>query len=411
VNAPSIIGKYEVIGVLGRGGMGVVYKASDAHLGRLVAIKMLSIRCTEDPDLLKRFYREAQSTAGLQHPNIVTVFDFGEQDGNPYLVMEYLDGESLAGIIASRRYLTFAQKIGYVIEACAGLSYAHERGIVHRDIKPANIMILKNGAVKLVDFGISHIASSTLTRTGEFVGTLNYMSPEQIEGNVSLDQRTDVFSMGVVLYELCTSELPFIAGSVPAVVLKIMHDAPRPLASYPIAYPAELQSIIFRALAKNREERYDSVNELVVDLLRVYEQLTEESVSCDLQEAQSLQAKGDLKRAQELLQRLVKLNPRNKQAFSLLRDVRRKTGEEPQAEPECIDPDGTAATTPPAFQDIVRMAELKRALRRGTEAYDRGDLDAARRAADEAFKIDSDDTAVRALRRAIEVATQKIGDA
>jgi eukaryotic-like serine/threonine-protein kinase len=135
--------------------------------------------------------------------------------------MEYLDGESLAGIIASRRSLTWAQKIGYVLEASGGLSYAHERGIVHRDIKPANIMILKNGAVKLVDFGISHIASSTLTRTGEFVGTLNYMWPEQIEGNVSPDQRTDVFSMVVVLYELCTSELPFNAGSVPAVVLKI----------------------------------------------------------------------------------------------------------------------------------------------------------------------------------------------
>jgi serine/threonine protein kinase len=357
------LSKYDVIGVLGRGGMGVVYKATDAHLERLVAIKMLNLRYADEPELLKRFYREAQSTAGFQHPNIVTVYGFGEQDGNPYLVMEYLDGESLAGILASRRSVTLAQKIGYALDACAGLSYAHARGTVHRDIKPANIMVLRNGSVKLVDFGIAHTASSTLTGSREFVGSLYYMSPEQVENKISLDERTDVFSMGVVLYELCTNELPFDGGSPPATLLKIMHEAPKPLGSYSIAYRTELEPIIFRALAKNREERYQSINALVVDLLRVYEKLNDELLSSALRQAQILQEEGNLQRAEELLQHLLKVSPINRQVFSLLRDVRQKAGEEERTEPEHIYTGPAQVRTgaaPPAFQDIIRMVEPRK---------------------------------------------------
>ena len=168
------IGKYEVVDVLGKGGMGVVYKATDPRIGRLVAIKMMTGGFAENPDLLKRFYREAQSTGMLQHPNIVIVYDLGDQDGNPYLVMEYLQGEPLDKLIATRRELSMVQKLDYIIQGLNGLNYAHQKGIVHRDIKPANLMILNDGTVKIVDFGIARIGDQSLTRTGQVVGTITF---------------------------------------------------------------------------------------------------------------------------------------------------------------------------------------------------------------------------------------------
>ena len=192
MNKLTKIGKYEVIDLIGRGGMGVVYKATDPQLDRLVAIKMMTGGYDDDPDLLKRFYREAQATASLQHPNIVTVYNLGDQDGSPYMVMQYLEGESRDAIISARRPLPVLEKIQIILDTCRGLSYAHERGIVHRDIKPGNIMVSKDGGAKIVDFGIAHIASNTLTRTGQIMGSINYMSPEQINGE-ALDARTDIW--------------------------------------------------------------------------------------------------------------------------------------------------------------------------------------------------------------------------
>jgi serine/threonine protein kinase len=160
----SKIGKYDVVDVLGRGGMGVVYKATDPGIGRLVAIKMMSLSFAENPDLLKRFYREAQSTGLLQHPNIVIVHELGDQNGSPYLVMEYLEGEGLDKIIAARRPMSLVQKLEIIIQVCNALNYAHTRGVVHRDIKPANVVVLKDGGIKLVDFGIARISGDALTR-------------------------------------------------------------------------------------------------------------------------------------------------------------------------------------------------------------------------------------------------------
>jgi serine/threonine protein kinase len=177
---PARIGKYDVTGVIGRGGMGIVYRATDPRIGRPVAIKVLTGLFSEDSELLERFYREAKSTGSLQHQNIVTVYELGDQDGFPYLVMEYLEGESLDSIIASRRPLSIAEKLGIIIRVCDGLSFAHARGIIHRDIKPANIVVLKSGAVKIVDFGIAQVGGNRLTRTGQIVGSIYYMSPEQL---------------------------------------------------------------------------------------------------------------------------------------------------------------------------------------------------------------------------------------
>jgi len=159
-NTLTKIGKYDVVEIIGKGGMGVVYKAMDNLIERLVAIKMMTGAFAENPDLLKRFYREAKSTGMLQHPNIVIIYELGDHEGNPYLVMEYLEGDPLDKIIAARREVSMVEKLGYIIQCCSGLAFAHQRGIVHRDIKPANLMVLKDGNCKLVDFGIA--ASATI---------------------------------------------------------------------------------------------------------------------------------------------------------------------------------------------------------------------------------------------------------
>src|SRR6516165_9766813 len=202
-DAPKKISKYDVLDLIGSGGMGVVYKAVDRALGRLVAIKMVT-GAAEPGELLQRFYREAQFTANLRHPNIVIVYDLGDFEGRPYLVMEYLDGQSLESMLATKT-ITLLQKISYVRQICSGLEYAHSRqpSIIHRDIKPGNIVVLADGSVKIVDFGIARLVHSTQTRAGQLVGSCHYMSPEQIN-NLDLDGRSDIYSTGVVLYQLLT---------------------------------------------------------------------------------------------------------------------------------------------------------------------------------------------------------------
>ena len=186
-NVPGKIGKYDAIDVIGRGGMGVVYKAIDPRLDRQVAIKMITSGFIDNPDLLRRFFREAQSLGSRQHPNIVTVYDLGDFRGNPYMVMEFMDGEGLDTVLAGRRQLGALEKTNIIVQVCNGLSYAHGRGIVHRDIKPANIMLGKDG-VKLFDFGIAHIGDHSVTKTGQIVGTLSYIRRYEQNGASSSAQ-------------------------------------------------------------------------------------------------------------------------------------------------------------------------------------------------------------------------------
>src|SRR5215831_2157254 len=195
------IGKYEVIERIGRGGMGTIFKARDPILERAVALKVLS-RLDVTPELRARFFREAQACARLSHPNIVTIYDMGEDDGRLFIVMELLEGEELRQLIARCAPLALEDKLAIVRQICEGLHYAHQRGVVHRDVKPANILLLRTGQVKILDFGIAHIAATTqgdITRTGMIMGTLRYMAPEQVRGRA--DHRSDIFSVAAVSYE------------------------------------------------------------------------------------------------------------------------------------------------------------------------------------------------------------------
>jgi len=216
------IGRYKNLQRIGRGGMGTVYRALDPAIGRTVAIKVLLV---DDPQFRARFQQEVRAAGTLTHQHIVSIYDYGESEGRPYIVMEYVDGRSLADVLHDRFPLTLAHRLRLVQQLCAALEYAHAHGVVHRDIKPANVMLDQHGDLKVVDFGISKIGEGQLTRTGNVLGTLTYMSPEQIEGGM-VDRRSDIFSVGVVMYELVTSRRAFAGDTASTVIRAIIHDQP-----------------------------------------------------------------------------------------------------------------------------------------------------------------------------------------
>jgi serine/threonine protein kinase len=351
------IGKYEILDVIGRGGMGVVYKAVDPAIGRLVAIKMITAGFSDDPNLLKRFYREAQSTGTLQHPNIVTVYDLGDDSGTPYMVMEYLEGETLEVIIRSRREMPLAEKLSVMVLACDGLDYAHHRDVVHRDIKPANIIMTKDGGLKIVDFGIARFGNERFTRTGQVMGSIYYMSPEQINGEES-DAGSDIYSTGIVLFEFLTGELPFRGKDTTSTLMKILHEPPPPLSTYLRGYPAELDRILRRALAKSRHERYLSIEEFAFDLQRLQEELRRELIGGYLRSAELSIEQSEWSKAKENLRQILKLDRQNTRASELVRGVQSRSrgvdtpGSPPtsstvkQPSPQ-IDPSETVAYTRP----------------------------------------------------------------
>ncbi|MFZ1947035.1 MAG: serine/threonine-protein kinase, partial [bacterium] len=259
--------QYKIIERIGSGGMAEVYLAEDTRLGRKAALKFLFPQYAVDPDIKQRFAREAQAAAALSHPNIVTIYEVAEYQGRPYIAMEYVDGGSLRDVI-SVKDLSTGEFIGLAIQICEGLSAAHRAGIVHRDIKPQNILISRDGRPKISDFGLARFeGSSRITQDGTTVGTLAYMSPEQAKAT-DVDQRADIFSLGAVLYEMITRRLPFAGQSEGAIINAILNDVPEPLARYKRDVPEALEKIIEKALLKDREERYQHVDDLVADLRR-----------------------------------------------------------------------------------------------------------------------------------------------
>jgi serine/threonine protein kinase len=261
------IGPYEVVNTLGKGGMGAVFVARDPAIDRLVAIKLLRDGI-DSPELRERFKREARSAGKLRHPNIVTIFHVGEYEARPYIVMEYIPGETLAEIIKLRRPMSIGRKIRIIEDVCRGLAYAHKAGIVHRDVKPLNILVDPEGVVKILDFGIARINDQQLTQLGMMMGTPNYMAPEQITPGHA-DHRSDVFAVGLVLYELLTFQRAF-PGDNFSVLQKVLQEEPEPVEKYCPNIDPELVGVLTRALAKKPDERYQDLAAMRQDLRRVW---------------------------------------------------------------------------------------------------------------------------------------------
>ena len=262
------IGKYQLRRQLGRGAMGVVYEAFDTVIERAVALKLLRTDAfppEQLADLGVRFKREAHSAGKLSHPNIVTIFDYGVHEGAPYIVMDLMSGQELSRRVESGARLPLAETAKIVTELLAALAYAHERGVVHRDIKPSNLFLLSDGTLKVVDFGVARIESSELTETGAVLGTPAYMSPEQFLG-LPVDGRSDLFSVGVILYHLLTGDRPF-SGSPTTIMQKVLRQDPiEPTALNP-TLAADWDTVITRALAKKPEQRFQSARQFA-DALR-----------------------------------------------------------------------------------------------------------------------------------------------
>ncbi|MGB7218235.1 MAG: protein kinase [Vicinamibacterales bacterium] len=260
----SQVGRYQIVEKLGQGGMGSLYLARDPAIDRLVAIKLLRDDF-DSQELRERFAREARSAGRLRHPNIVVVFDVGEHEGQPFIAMEYIPGETLSAIIKRGTSLAASRILLIVEDICSGLDYAHGAGIVHRDVKPANIMIDSSGVVKILDFGIAHVAESGMTKSGSVVGTLNYMAPEQVLGR-PIDRRCDVFAVGAVLYELLTLRQAFPGGLQEGILKRIVHDEPAPLSdSLPDLDPA-LERVVKKSLEKDPALRYADLSQMQKDL-------------------------------------------------------------------------------------------------------------------------------------------------
>lgn len=253
------IGKYRILGLLGQGAMGDVYKAYDPTLNRRVAIKTITPGFVLDEQFKKRFVREAQAAARLSHRNIVTVYELGEEGGVVYLVMELLGGSDLKEIIDRRRPMSLGQKLAVVEQICEGLAFAHDKGIVHRDLKPANVHVLPGGAVKILDFGLARLSASDLTRTGTIMGTPNYMSPEQVRGERA-DARSDLFSVGAVLYELLSGHKAFRSESAHSTLYDVLEGDPKPLQALLPRIPAAIAAISERALQKDPARRFPTAS-------------------------------------------------------------------------------------------------------------------------------------------------------
>lgn len=273
--APIRLSRYQILREIGRGTMGIVYEAFDPNLERTVALKTVHLQTdnAQNREFEERFQREAKSAGRINHPNIVTIHDAGKEGDTAFIAMEFLEGRSLREIIDSGVRPTLEETLSFAAQIAEGLDYAHKSGIIHRDIKPANIVVTGNGRVKITDFGIAQLPSGDLTQTGTLLGTPKYMSPEQLRGE-RLDGRSDIFSLGIILYELLTGQPPFNGDSLATIMYKILHEPPEdPLARNPQC-PTGLCLILARCLAKDKELRYKEAGEIVQDL-RNYEQLSD----------------------------------------------------------------------------------------------------------------------------------------
>ena len=323
------IGRYQVQAELGRGGFGRVYRAHDPTVGRVVAIKTLT--AGGEPELLTRFRNEASAAGKLRHPNIVIIYDFGDHDGAPYLVMELLDGQDLERILSGGEPLTLLKKLDIMVQAATGLHHAHSHDVVHRDIKPANIMLLADGTVKILDFGIALLTQATaarLTPQGALVGTFPYMAPEQFYAGTS-DVLTDIFAFGITCYRLLTGQHPFQAAEMGGLMYNIMHQTPAPIRSFCPECPEALEEAVFKLLAKDRDGRYPNLEDFRFDLEPVVNDLRKESAGQLIVQARRLIDSGQLEAARAVVRQALEADPANRVARDLRKDLHRKAENKP----------------------------------------------------------------------------------
>ncbi|MGA1985286.1 MAG: protein kinase, partial [Candidatus Sulfotelmatobacter sp.] len=431
MTAPNIkrIGKYEVIDLLGRGGMGLVYRAFDRQLNREVAIKTVTEGFTGDQEMLQRFYREAAKTGALKHPNIVIVYDLGEQDGFPYIVMEYLSGDPLDKLIRSGQSLALAFKLKIIEQVCYALGYAHRNDVIHRDVKPANVIVQSDGIVKLLDFGIARQEKTDghLTRTGHVIGTIQYMAPERLR-NEPFDGRSDIFSVGVMLFELLTGELPFTGEY--GLVQQILSGKYRPLSQFLQQYPPALDNVLERSLAKNPNDRYSTADEMAAEVSSLAHELKKEQVAEWIERAERLVQEEQYATAREVLLQLLKVDSQHTRARQLIAQVQQNLTMRQRAEQirklrqqaeeaagdkrydEAIADLQEACGLDPENSELSELLETARQkkrrkelldgyLRQADSARDRGDLEGAEAVIAKAFELDSEDSRVRAAQGAL----------
>ncbi len=366
--------------------MGVVYKGRDPFIGRLVAIKTITTGLTENKDLLQRFYREAQAAGSMQHPNIVTIFDAGEESGTPYIAMEFLEGEDLAHLVAKEAagqgVVPPALKLSYIVRVCQALDYAHRRNIVHRDIKPGNIFITVDGTVKVVDFGIARLTNTSSTSSGMLIGTIDYMSPEQIRGE-KVDGRSDIWAVGVMTYEIMTHHKPFTGSNITAVMFGIVSQEPKPLRELRPDLPVELENVIKKMFRKDVNERYQSMDELLSDLEPLWRRMQQDNVSQLVTEGESLFQGGNYQRARELLKQVLVIDTSHSHAKTLLDKINAEIKR----------------------SEIV--PKLKEMVATGQKLMEAGKLDEARAEVENALRLDSAFQPARDLLSAVQKAADR----
>ena len=322
-NSLQMIGRYHIINEIGRGGMGIVYRAEDRLIGRQVAIKTLT---EVTPELRERFYIEARSGM-LNHPNIVTVYELGEHENSPFIAMEFVEGKSLEQFLKKERRISLLDALSIAEQLCMGLGHAHQNGVVHRDVKPANILVRPDGRVTIVDFGIARLADQThqLTKTDTLLGTFHYISPERLKGEQS-DGQADVWSVGVILYEMLTGQLPFRGGDISS-LYRVIHEPYTPLIQHIPKLPEDLNRIFDRALAKRVEDRYATAEEMAVDLQLLIESLQQDRVGTFLDTARRMLREGEYTGARAAIVQVQRLDARNKDAKNLLAELQQRQQE------------------------------------------------------------------------------------
>ncbi len=433
------IGKYEIVRVLGRGGMGTVYEAYDPLINRKVALKTMIPELAANPDLKARFLREAQAAGGLRHRNIVTVYELADSDDRPFIAMEMVEGADLEQIIRDQRKLSIEWKIDVLRQICDGLGAAHRAGIVHRDVKPANVKVTPEGEVKIMDFGIAHLQSSKLTRDGLVLGTVHYTSPEQLQGG-KLDNRSDIFAVGAIAYELIANRKPFTADSLTGVMYKLTHEPADAEGLPKTDYSPGLEAIILKALATRPEDRYQSLSEMHDDLAKLVQEMASKLMGGDVGQTGSAQtelrteldqarAEGQLQRAWALCQKLKEQAPDDvavsRVCAEIQAEIQEREVEQLVATAVAYADDGDVelagkimakierlAPESPRLADLRKRLEAERkraAAERGRVEAERhtaaarellveGKLDEARAAAEEALRLDPGHAQARQIR-------------